>query len=372
MNEHEFQKIDRYLSMHTNVSIKYINNKLKEFPNNNYLLSMKVIGLINLTEIDEAIDVFKKIDSLDSEYKVYELIALINIKTATNDKDLVERLISKAISLEDNNKWLFLIAYRYYWEKVDLNNRLENPINKAIQTIDTAIDIDPLFMPAISEKANLIFNLDNYEPLLEFLEVSYSQNPTNQLHYWLGKAYYLNDKIEQAYYYLELATQSSHKTDCYTMLYSIENDIKKQEILLTKAYNINSNDFRIEYLLGEFYLKNFKYSDALMHLESLTTNYHLKEFEKFNLLKSDYVFRCSLIQMHEGDFKGAKGTLAQNCSCINESIDDERNYLKVFLRDYKSYNSNELEEQEQILKSIFTGMDLSIIESFFKNQLLNS
>jgi hypothetical protein len=104
-----------------------------------------------------------------------------------------------------------------------------------------------------------------------------------------------------------------------------------------------------------------------MHLESLTRFYHPKEFEKFDLLQSDYVFRCSLIQMHEGDFKGAKGTLAQNCSCINESIDDERNYLKVFLRDYKSYNSNELEEQEQILKSIFTGIDLTIIESFFKN-----
>lgn len=228
-------------------------------------ISLGIIkSMLNLKEIEGAKNLLWQLDETDYQVKYYKAIVLILYKSFDESKTLFEEIIAnKSLPQElTSNAQKFLDKYEtfgYFRESEQVF--LETLLAKAMTEVDEYGSAIPILFDVITQKNNYrdawlilgyaYLNTGNYTDAIDALNKAETlDSQKSETLFYLGLAYFADNNIEKAIYYLDKSDKKGFPLkDQINLklgeLFTIKGDYKNAAKKYEKVLTINTSNLEV-------------------------------------------------------------------------------------------------------------------------------
>lgn len=267
MDPEKIKEIDCHLQLNKKVEDAYFIQHLKEYPNSDYLLGMRILTAIKRSDVAEAevlLAIYSQIIN-ESSYMLMAKAVYEKDKGAFNASynSFMEALVADK---EDNNKWLRLELFDFF-----MNSIVREDL--AWKYLEEALVIDASFFPALITKAYSLDQIENCSDIIELLNKVIPHYVDEDIYAYIGSAHYNCHEVNKAEYFLNKSLDIRLSSDVYELLGLIQHEYYKNydEALkyLKLSIEIDSQDPETYNSLGWLYFDMNNLHDAELAFKRL-------------------------------------------------------------------------------------------------------
>jgi tetratricopeptide (TPR) repeat protein len=265
---------------------------LDKDPKNAYASVSKSVSLYCQGKYSEAIEICDKVLEIEPEYFSAYIWKAKNLMEIDDDLENARKLCDKSISI---------VKSPFAYNTKGLSYVYEYDYPKAIDCFEQAIEVDPSYVDAYTNKIYCLYYQKNYSKCIEFSNQALDLFQDNQdIPWYIGDCYSALLDSDKAIEYYKKALEIDSKTTSLIVsiaweYYSLQ-DYDKAREYLNKAKDISPNDEGVLYLesqlkkqelpeaerIVDFVKENYLYIDKVNNFEKLAEQFKAKKEVNIN------------------------------------------------------------------------------------------